>query len=174
MDLIQVESLPNCSSSQLDGCPNILLIGGMEVSRLQDFVGREQNIACLDLAAVEERVELCDQRFTLPLFKQPTLKVVPADFCRDLVGRMNHGDSSRSDVAVQLKPPEYLPTGTQDASTTPGPACVQIQKNESATTELYLQIFHLTKRIFTNLSRTGSYAVTLGGIRSAGLSTEPL
>src|SRR6185295_16026863 len=88
------------------------------------------------------------------------------------MGRMNDGDSSRSDVALQLKPPVFLPTGTQDASTTPGPACVQMQKNESATTELYLQTFHLTKRFFTNLSRAGSYAVSHGGIRPRKFVTQ--
>ena len=87
------------------------------------------------------------------------------------MGRMDESDFSRSDVALQLKPPVFLPTGTQDASTTPGPACVQMQKNESATTELYLQTFHLTKRFFTKLSKAGSYAVKLG-VDRAGLFHE--
>jgi len=39
------------------------------------------------------------------------------------------------------------------------------QENESATTELYLQTFHLTKRFFTELSRVGGRAGTASEAR---------
>ena len=42
------------------------------------------------------------------------------------------------------------------------------QENESATAELYLQTFHLTKRFFTELSRVGGRAGTVAAKRRVG------
>jgi len=56
MNLIHIECFPNGSRSQIDRRFHILLVGSVEISRLKDLVGREQNVACLDLAAVEQRV----------------------------------------------------------------------------------------------------------------------
>ena len=92
MNLIQRQGLPGQLAYPNRSTLYILLVGRVEVSRLKDLLGREQNVACFDLAAVEERIEFCDKFFAFPFSAQPTLKVVPANLRRDLVRRMDDGD----------------------------------------------------------------------------------
>ncbi len=81
MNLIRIEGLPDGSGTQFDRRLYVLLVRCVEVSRLKDFVGREQNVACFDLAAVQERVELRNKFIAFPFSAQPTLKIVPANLC---------------------------------------------------------------------------------------------
>jgi hypothetical protein len=79
MNFIHVERFPNGPGTQFDRRLYVLLVRCLEVSGLKDFVGREQNVACFDLAALQERVELRNQFIALPFSAQPTLEVVPAN-----------------------------------------------------------------------------------------------
>ena len=98
MDSVQLKGLLNGFGPQLNGGLDILVVGGMEVSGLEDLVRWKEDVTGFDLGFVQDGLQLGNQLVACPAILQPSPQVGSTDVRADLVGRMGYGNFARLDM----------------------------------------------------------------------------